>query len=120
MKPSFFRYDGVCDKDGCDFASYRLGDQNYYGKGQNFKINTENKMTVVTQFITSDGTDNGDLVEVRRIYKVNGQIIENSKPSFDEISQYDSLTDDFCMDAKNLFGDYDDHSNKVRKSAHLG
>ena len=21
------RYDGVCDKDGCDFANYRLGDQ---------------------------------------------------------------------------------------------
>merc|ERR1711963_135817 len=52
------------------------------------------------------------ITEKGRISKVNGQIIENSKPSFDEISQYDSLTDDFCMDAKNLFGDYDDHSNK--------
>ena len=25
-------------------------------------------MTVVTQFLTHDGTDNGDLVEMRRLY----------------------------------------------------
>ena len=65
------RYDGVCDKDGCDFASYRYGDQNYWGKGSGFTINTETKkITVVTQFITHDGTDNGDLVEVRRFYRL--------------------------------------------------
>ena len=35
-------------------------------------------MTVVTQFITSDGTDNGDLVEIRRVYVLGGQVIHNS------------------------------------------
>ena len=35
-------------------------------------------MTVVTQFITDDGTDTGDLVEMRRIYLQDGKIIDNS------------------------------------------
>ena len=35
-------------------------------------------MTVVTQFITSDGTDNGDLIEMRRLYVQNGKVIQNS------------------------------------------
>ena len=106
------RYKGVCDKDGCDYASYRLGDHDYYGKGGKFELDTSNKMTVITQFLTSDGTNNGDLVEVRRLYKVNGQVVENSKPSIGELNQYESITDDYCRDSKNLFGDYDDHTNK--------
>ena len=36
-------------------------------------------MTVVTQFITTDGSDNGDLKEVKRFYVQNGRVIENSK-----------------------------------------
>ncbi len=31
-------YNGVCDKDGCDFASYRLGDRSYYGNGGPFQV----------------------------------------------------------------------------------
>ena len=92
------RYDGVCDKDGCDFASYRYGDQKYWGKGSGFTINTETKkITVVTQFITHDGTDNGDLVEVRRFYRANGQEFQNSKATFDSIAGMDSITDEFCQ-----------------------
>ena len=38
MKPGLIyldcsRYDGVCDKDGCDFASYRHGDKSFFGRG---------------------------------------------------------------------------------------
>jgi len=44
-----------------------------------FDIDTTQKITVVTQFLTSDGTDNGDLKEVRRFYVQNGQVIQNSK-----------------------------------------
>ena len=75
----FFRYDGVCDKDGCDFGSWRLGDHEYYGPGSEFKIDTTKPFTVVTQFITSDGTANGDLISVRRKYVQDGNVIENSK-----------------------------------------
>ena len=31
-------------------------------------MDSSKKMTVVTQFITDDGTDSGDLVEIRRLY----------------------------------------------------
>ena len=72
------RYDGICDKDGCDFNSWRLGDQSFFGPGADFAVNTEKPMTVVTQFITNDGTDTGDLVEIRRLYVQDGEIIQNS------------------------------------------
>ena len=73
------RYDGVCDKDGCDFGSWRLGDHEYYGPGSEFKIDTTKPFTVVTQFITDDGTENGELISVRRKYVQDGNVIENSK-----------------------------------------
>jgi cellulose 1,4-beta-cellobiosidase len=62
------RYDGVCDKDGCDFATYRFGDHKFYGMGDEFTVDTSRKFTVVTQFLTHDNTDDGDVVEVRRKY----------------------------------------------------
>jgi hypothetical protein len=73
------RYDGVCDKDGCDFGSWRLGDHEYYGPGSEFKIDTTKPFTVVTQFITDDGTANGNLISVGRKYVQDGNVIENSK-----------------------------------------
>ena len=30
------RYNGVCDKDGCDLNTYRVGNHNFYGEGSNF------------------------------------------------------------------------------------
>jgi len=42
------RYDGVCDKDGCDMATYRYGDHAFYGEGSEFKVDTSKKITVVT------------------------------------------------------------------------
>ena len=73
------RFDGVCDKDGCDFGSYRLGDHTFYGTGQGFDLDTTQKMRVVTQFITDDGTANGNLAEIRRLYVQSGNVIQNSK-----------------------------------------
>merc|ERR1711998_288165 len=55
------RYDGVCDKDGCDFAPFRLGNHTFYGEGSDFVLDTTAKFTLVTQFITDDRTDDGDL-----------------------------------------------------------
>ncbi|TRY69219.1 hypothetical protein TCAL_13113, partial [Tigriopus californicus] len=106
------RYNGVCDKDGCDFASYRMGDTSFFGEGSSFKVDSSKPVTVVTQFITDNGSDNGDLVEIRRKYVQNGQVIENSKVNFDGVSDYDSITDDFCTDIKDLFGDVNDHQKK--------
>ena len=53
------------------------------------------------------------MIEVRRLYRnQNGEEIQNSKPSFDSLAAYDSITDDFCQDSKKLFDDFDDHSRK--------
>ena len=72
------RYDGVCDKDGCDFNHCRMGDPTYYGPGSSFKVDSTKPLTLVTQFITSDGTDTGDLTEMRRIYVQDGKVIANN------------------------------------------
>ncbi|POW08326.1 hypothetical protein PSTT_07588 [Puccinia striiformis] len=69
------RYKGLCDKDGCDFASYRWGATEFYGKGK--KVDTSKKMTVTTQFVTKDNTDRGELSEIRRVYVQDGKVIQN-------------------------------------------
>lgn len=105
------RYDGVCDKDGCDFASYRLGNPNFYGPGSQYTIDTTKPLTVVTQFFTDDGTSNGNLKNIRRKYVQNGKVIENSEISWNgiEIKAYDEINDGFCADVKSVYGDKNHH-----------
>merc|ERR1712151_959032 len=75
------RYLGMCDKDGCDFNSYRMGDTSFYGQGSDFKVDSSKPVTIVTQFLTHDGTDTGDLSEVRRFYVQDGAVVPNSEAS---------------------------------------
>lgn len=97
------RYSGVCDKDGCDFNSYRMGDTEFYGPGK--KIDTTKKFTVVTQFVTSDGTDSGTLTEIRRKYVQGGTVIDNSVSKISGITETGSVSDTFCNEQKTAFGD---------------
>ncbi|CAK4654116.1 unnamed protein product [Aphanomyces euteiches] len=106
------RFDGVCDKDGCDFNPYRLNNHTFYGPGSNFNVDSTKPVTVVTQFITDDGTDNGNLVEIKRFYVQNGKAIDNSAISWSGIDAINSLTDKVCNQAKTVFGDTNDHSKK--------
>merc|ERR1712179_410428 len=106
------RYKGICDKDGCDFHHWRLGDQKYFGPGEDFQVNTDKPMTVVTQFITHDGTDTGDLVEMRRIYLQDGKIIENSLTNIDGVDPTDSINEKMCDQVKEAFGDEPDFQRK--------
>ncbi|KAF2226827.1 glycoside hydrolase [Elsinoe ampelina] len=98
-----YRYDGQCDRDGCDFNSYRMGNTSFYGPSK--ILNTQQKMTVVTQFITTDGTNTGALKEIRRIYVQNGKVYQNSKVNIQGLAGTNSLTDDTCKAQKTLFGD---------------
>lgn len=104
------RYRGVCDKDGCDFNSFRLGDKNFLGPGKT--VDTTKKVTVVTQFITADNTTTGALSEIRRVYVQNGRVIQNSNVKVPGVREYDSVTEQFCKDQKSTFGDLNDYSNK--------
>jgi cellulose 1,4-beta-cellobiosidase len=105
------RYDGVCDKDGCDYGSWRLGDHEYYGPGSDFKIDTNDWITVVSQFITSDGTADGKLTAFRRKYVQNGVVFENSVVTFpgEDIEAYDEVSAGFCENIKILFDDHNHH-----------
>jgi len=105
------RYDGVCDKDGCDINPYRMGNKEFYGRGEEFTVNTLKPMTVVTQFLTTDGTDEGDLSEIRRFYVQDGNII-HSPASTILSNNADSITDEFCADKKELFENINDFYEK--------
>jgi len=102
------RYQGVCDKDGCDFNSYRMGDTSFYQPGPEFDVNTNKPITVVTQFLTTDGTDAGDLSEIRRFYVQDGKIIPNSNATILGPNAGNSITDEFCDAQKQAFGDLND------------
>lgn len=107
------RYGGVCDKDGCDFNAYRVGNKGFFGEGGSNTLDSTKPMTVVTQFITTDGTDSGDLKEIRRLWVQNGKVIANSMTNEPSMrNQYNSVTDAFCSDQKAAFGDKNDFANK--------
>ncbi|KAG6610702.1 putative glycosyl hydrolase family 7 protein [Phytophthora cinnamomi] len=106
------RYDGVCDKDGCDFNPYRMGNKTFFGPGADFTIDTTKKFTVVTRFITDDNTATGTLSEISRFYVQNGVTHEMPHSTFSAVKDMKSLKDDQCSAAKKLFGDKDDHKAK--------
>ena len=87
-----------------------MGNPDFYGRGSQYVVNTLEPMKVVTQFITSDGTDNGDLVEIRRFYVQNGNIIHSpSSTILGPDHDTDSITEGFCDAKKDLFGDVKDY-----------
>jgi len=96
------RYLGWCDKDGCDFNPYRLGNSTFYGPRSSF-IDTTQPLTVVTQWITSDGTDAGDLVEIRRIYRQNGRTFQEPMSNVPGVPRGNSIKDPFCSTEKKSF-----------------
>mmetsp|Transcript_96589 Transcript_96589/g.144585 ORF Transcript_96589/g.144585 Transcript_96589/m.144585 type:complete len:482 (+) Transcript_96589:79-1524(+) len=106
------RYRGVCDKDGCDFNPFRMGEHDYYGASASFTVDTTKPMTVVTQFLTTDSTDDGDLSEIRRFYVQDGREIPNSRATILGPDAADSVTDGFCTAQKNAFGDRNDFAVK--------
>ncbi|KAH9447026.1 hypothetical protein Pst134EA_029011 [Puccinia striiformis f. sp. tritici] len=113
------RYKGLCDKDGCDFASYRWGATEFYGKGK--KVDTSKKMTVTTQFVTKDNTDRGELSEIRRVYVQDGKVIQNEAVKIKGMAKptADSLTEEFCTANKQMTGD-ENHFGKNGGLKRLG
>jgi cellulose 1,4-beta-cellobiosidase len=79
-----------------------MGNKTFYGAGST--VDTKTKMTVVTQFVTSDGTASGDLTEIRRVYVQNGKVIQNSVSNIAGV-EGNSITDKFCNNQKSVFGD---------------
>lgn len=92
--------EGVCDKSGCGFNPYALGDHDYYGYKE--VVDTKKRFTVVTQFLTKDGTARGTLKEIRRLYVQGGKVIQNAvvEVSGEEV---DSITNEYCSDVASFF-----------------
>jgi len=80
--------------------------------GKGMLIDTSKPFTVVTQYLTADGTDNGAVSEIKRIYVQNGHVVPNSAANFPGFKAYDSITDQFCNDQKTFFGDQNDFEKK--------
>ncbi|PIG82932.1 cellobiohydrolase celD [Aspergillus arachidicola] len=98
------RYAGTCDPDGCDFNAYRMGNESFYGPSK--LVDSSSPVTVVTQFITVDGTDSGALSEIKRFYVQGGKVIANAASNVDGVTG-NSITADFCTAQKKAFGDDD-------------
>jgi cellulose 1,4-beta-cellobiosidase len=103
------RYSGYCDKDGCDFNPFRMGNQSFYGPGKT--VDSKSKITVVTQFITSDNTASGDLVEIRRLYVQGGKVYQQPTSNIAGITG-NAINDKFCSSQKTVFGDTNDFAKK--------
>jgi len=73
--------------------------------------NTLKPVTVVTQFLTTDGTDEGDLSEMRRYYVQDGKVVHSPPSTILGPDNTDSITDKFCEDKKKLFGDINDYAD---------
>lgn len=67
---------GVCDKNGCGINTYGLGNPSFYGPG--LEVDSSRPFTIVTQFLTDDGTTTGTLTEIRRLYVQDGKVIPNT------------------------------------------
>merc|ERR1712176_1727702 len=99
------RYKGVCDKDGCDINPYRMGNTDFYGRGSQYPVNILKPMTVVTQFLTTDGMDNSDLSEIQCFYVQDGKVIHSPSSTIPGPNDTNEITDRFCEAKKDLFGD---------------
>ena len=93
----------TCDQAGCDFNSWRMGNQTFYGTG--LTIDTKSKITVVTQFLTDDNTNQGNLIQINRFYVQNGKVIPNSLSSISGIDSVNSISDQFCSQQKKAFSE---------------
>merc|ERR1719356_1299392 len=111
------QYDGVCDKDGCDINPYRMGNRMFFGRGSEYEVDTLKPITVVTQFLTTDGTDEGELSEMVRFYVQDGNVIESPFSTILGPDDTDSITDQFCQAKKTLFGDVNDYAEKGGSAA---
>jgi len=88
---------GHCDKAGCDLNAFRCGNHSFFGPGSNYTIDTTKKFTIVTQFLSSSGTNDGDLSEIKRLYIQNDKIIPQAMTNIPGVTKdFNSLTDENC------------------------
>ena len=83
---------------------FRNGNKNFYGPGSQFTIDTTKPLKVITQFITADNTDTGELKYIRRFYVQNGKKVQFPQTNVSGLPPYDSITTQNCASQKKVFG----------------
>jgi hypothetical protein len=63
----------LCDTNGCSWNPYRES-TSFYGPSKT--IDTKKRFTVVTQFISDNGADGGNVKEVRRLWIQGGKLVQ--------------------------------------------
>ncbi|KAI1269323.1 glycoside hydrolase family 7 protein [Xylariaceae sp. FL1019] len=90
------RFAGDCDANGCDYNPYRMGNQDFYGKGKT--LDTSKKFTVVTQFKPDAFT---------QFFVQDGKKIEIPGSTFNGIPSSSTITPDYCKAEFSVLGDRD-------------
>ncbi|RYP73536.1 hypothetical protein DL771_003575 [Monosporascus sp. 5C6A] len=85
--------EGVCDKSGCGWNPYRVGQPDYYGRGEEFDVDTTRPFTVVTQF---PADSEGKLESIHRIYVQDGEIIRAEVVNKEGLPKVNYLNDELC------------------------
>ncbi|KAI0851563.1 glycoside hydrolase family 7 protein [Daldinia vernicosa] len=103
---------GVCDKSGCAYNNWKMGNTTYYGprtpppgssdngNSTRFTVDTTRPFTVTTQFLTQGNPPDitkGILNEVRRLYIQDGVVIENAPVIARNMPPGDSLRMSHCQ-----------------------
>lgn len=110
---------GVCDKSGCWYNTWKLGNTSFYGPSSSssspapppggdtakrFVVDTTRPFTVTTQFLISAmpvGPSKGIMNEVRRLYVQDGVVIENAGVTAPYMPPGDSLRMSHCQAVAN-------------------
>jgi len=87
-----------CDAAGCDYNEYRLGAAYFYGDG-GLSLDARKPFTVVTQFLTDDSKDTGDLSKIHQFYIQDGKRIDNPVAGVGG-----DLSDAYCTAMEKAFG----------------
>lgn len=85
--------DGVCDKNGCSWNPYRIGQPDYYGTSEDFDVDTMKPFTVVTQF---PADSDGKLTAINRLYVQEGEVIRAEVVNKEGLPEQNYMNDEFC------------------------
>ncbi|KAI9166322.1 Exoglucanase 1 [Paramyrothecium foliicola] len=88
--------DFACDKYGCEYQPYRLGNKDFYGRGK--ILDTGKPFTVVTRF---------EEERVTQFFIQDGKKIEVPSAQAEELPDESGLSKDYCRAKQSLFDEPD-------------
>ncbi|KAL2130175.1 hypothetical protein VTI74DRAFT_6807 [Chaetomium olivicolor] len=97
----------LCDRWGCGYNPYRMGNRDFYGKGK--KVDTARKFTVVTQWSDTN---------VTQFFVQDGKRIDMPPPVWERLPQDAGLSAEMCSKQVTVFGERDQVADNGGWEAH--